>query len=402
MSAPPDPTPELTTTRLGGGRSARLVGVGVAVLLVAVVYVGVSGQGARMPDPSNDATVTPPAMGVPAALTPAPNADASPAPPAIVGSYPGATQVSDREGATRTSRTLGVALTIGGRLSLATLDEFEPRHYHTAYHVPLPVPAAQGTLLLLDVAYWPPDDNPYATWSLPLSVFDVDSPPGDVLLDTTHAPQPDSKSSAQMLAQNGYRMQVTGERNANGGQMNIDLTIGSDPVWPPDNYELLATDGNHHLTSHGEEVGPGMVRGRIELPKSFTATTVAVQLNAIAPDDQHPGRVVVGTYTIVLPPQSEYPDGARTLDQQIAPSRKDPSIGILANGYDLKLIGVFEGNVRVLFYELRVNAAYDPALFPNTGPPSNAEPEHHWITGDDGLVGFPGAALPSASPSSTR
>jgi len=42
---PPEHAPEVTATKVSTGVSPRLIALGLAVVLVAVVYIGVTGKG---------------------------------------------------------------------------------------------------------------------------------------------------------------------------------------------------------------------------------------------------------------------------------------------------------------------------------------------------------------------
>ena len=350
---PPEHAPEVTATKVSTGVSPRLIALGLAVVLVAVVYIGVTGQG-----PGSAATAAPTdqlTAGRPAT---------SPAVPTIPAQYPGVAQILDREGAGSSSVGLGMSLNMASESALAALTDDGPNQYHAAYRVPLPVPATDATLELVSLAGGPLSET-YGRWIVPLTVFDASSAPGALLIDDVRRPEPDSPLAASTpLFRNGYRLQVGGERNAKGGQLNIDLTIGTDPVWPVESYDLTALGGIQQFTGRSEEVGPGQVWGEIVFPDSFTGRKVDVDLAVIPSDAPSAGAVIVATYEVDLPRPNEYPNGVRTQDVSAGPSLGGSELGIQANGYRLKLIGAFDRTARVLFYELDVNPMYDQSLFP--------------------------------------
>jgi len=217
---------------------------------------------------------------------------------------------------------------------------------------------------LVTTAGWPQSET-YGRWIVPLTVFGADSAPGALLIDDVRRPEPDSPLAASTpLFRNGYRLQVGGERNATGGQLNIDLTVGADPVWPDESYDLTALGGTQQFNGRSEEVGPGQVWGEITFPDSFTDRKVDVDLAVTPSDAPSAGEVIIATYEVDLPRPNEYPNGVRTQDVSAGPSLGGSELGIQANGYRLKLIGAFDRTARVLFYELDVNPAYDQTLFP--------------------------------------
>jgi hypothetical protein len=350
---PPDQVPEATAAKVSAGMSPRLIALGLAVVLVAVVYVGVTGQGA-----APTATAAPADRAIGAAST------ALPAFPSGLDAYPGVYELLDRDGAGSSPVNLAIDFAFGGRTALAALAGDGPNQYHAAYGVPLPVPATDATLELR--AYATPSET-YGRWVVPLAVFDANAAPGALLIDDVRRPEPDSPlASSTPLFRNGYRLEVGGERNATGGQLNIEVTIGTDPIWPAESYDLRASGGSQQFTGRSEVVGPGQVWGEIEFPDSFTGRKVDVDLALVAPDAPGDGRVIVASYEVDLPRPNEYPNGVRTQDVSAGPSAGGSDLGIVANGYRLKLIGAFDRTARVLFYELDVSPAYDRALFPVT------------------------------------
>ena len=109
---PPAQPPEVTASKVSAGLSPRLIALGLAVVLVAVVYVGVTGQG---PAPAATAAPTDRAIGAAPAAS-------GPAFPGAPDAYPGVYEILDREGAGSSSVGLAVNLTIsGGRTALAAL-----------------------------------------------------------------------------------------------------------------------------------------------------------------------------------------------------------------------------------------------------------------------------------------
>ena len=203
---------------------------------------------------------------------------------------------------------------------------------------------------------------------MPLAVFDSNSAPGAQLIDDVRRPEPGSPLAAKTpLFRNGYRLQVGAERNADGGQLNIDLTIGTDPVWAAESYDLMAFGGSQQFTGRSEVVGPGQVWGEITFPDSFNGRKVNVDLAVLAPDAPGDGRVIVATYEVDLPkPQRVSQRRAHTGRVRRPRLAAAAIFGIVANGYQLKLIGAFDRTARVLFYELDVSPTYDQTLFPVT------------------------------------
>lgn len=352
---------ELTVAPVRGGPPVRLVALGVIGVLAAVVYVGLSG---RATTPS---ALTRPTSAV-AAVEPSQRATPTPGVPTTAdgaGPYPGATPIDQLGGIRNPSSTLGVALTVAGRLSLGQLDEVAPRHLRATYRLPLPVPATEATLELLNVAYWPPPDYRYATWTVPLAVFDSKSANGAVILNDTQPPQPNARSSAPQLVHNGFRMEVSGARDAQGGLVSIDLTIGMDPTYPDETYDVVAFADGTALPGQIDDRARTGISGHIDLKSKLAGKTIEVILSAAQPNDGFPGPVAVKTFTFSIPRNSHAATADKRFEDTQGPDpRAAGLVGIIANGFKWQSHFSWHTDKPVLNYVLSVNPEYDPALFP--------------------------------------
>ena len=286
--------------------------------------------------------------------------DVTTLPDQIVATAP---QQIDQGDSSATPTGLGLSLDVGGRVATATLNASGVRDYHAAYRIPLPLSATDATIQLLDELN-SPKSNSYGNWTFPLTVFDANTAvAGGVLVDQIRAPEPSSElAHATAVFRNGYRIQITGGRDSGGGILNVDVTVGQDPVWPDETYLVTAAIGNDEFTSPAQLVDVGLVRGEIQIPASIKSDRATVNLYASSPNGSN--QSPINTYDMTLPKPSEYPNGTRNIDDVVKGVPGDSRGGIAETGYELKLIGAFDGATRVVFYELRINPTYDPVLFP--------------------------------------
>lgn len=357
---PQAPIPELTTTRTGGGRSARLVAIGVVAVLALLVYVGVSGR-----PPTQESS---PTNGLEAILpTPAVTyegpTDVTASPVAVSTPYPGAVELVDDPRPPWPYTWLAVALRIGGTLTLADLydDPLDPSHLTATYQVPVPAPTSTATLELFEVgrAY---ESDTYGTWAVPMEVFDPNMPHYAVIVDDVRPPQPFLASPP--IVANGYRILVTAERSGSGGVINVDLTVGRDPTYPGGTYAVVVGAGRSATAVPLKEDAPGRLSGRFVLANSLRSTTVDLLLRGSDPahflSGEHLAEVTVG-----LPRRSAFVPGAAAFNAILdgdpaAPNRME----IVNQGFQFEGSYELVDGHRALAFRVRMNPIYDPQLVP--------------------------------------
>jgi hypothetical protein len=364
----------------------------VVLVLGGTVYVGMSGHDKSEPDTAP----TPPraaalATSSPPTAEPPRTPETSPDGAAIA--YRGVQRVwSDRGSLSN----FAVSLTLDGKRTISNLEEFGPRWLHVGYLVPLPVPeGANAVVQLVDTRGTATPANSYGTWTLPALVFNSGVGPVTIV-DVVRQPQP-FEVGAVALVQNGYGLKIALEPASSFAVLNIDVTIGSDPVFPDERYDVIALVGRKVFSADIDMSSPGVVYGSILFDEKLGGKLATLQVRAIPPNDRYPGPVVVKTYEVTVP---ESKDQLSFVNDTVGPDiRGDGLMGIIANGYSWRSNFLFIQGKHVLVFVLMVNPAVDPVLFPV--PPQMAVDDaapltHRWVTGDDGLVGWP-SALASSS-----
>jgi hypothetical protein len=232
---------ELTTTGTGG-RSARLIALGVLVVLGGVVYVGISGQNQG----GTAAAVATPARVAVATVQPTPAVSDTPSPTSgQTDTYPGAIVVVESRGTP--SDTLGVSVLAGGQRTVSSLDEGAERQFHTGFLVPLPVPQETGLEVKLIDRSRSFAENAYDQFTLPADDFNFGNDPL-VVVDVLREPHP-FEEHVTALVRNGYRMVMTIEPAASFAVLLIDVSVGAEPVFPNEHYDVVAIADGHAFTA---------------------------------------------------------------------------------------------------------------------------------------------------------
>ena len=230
MTGPRDrePVPELTTTRVGGSSRACVTALVAAVVLVGVVYVGLSGRTdsgpltASVPQPS------------PVALRPTPTRrpERTPGPITTI------EQIRDPD-ARPQYQYLGTALILGGQEFIAALDQQTPTYFYGLYGIPLGWTADSGTLELAQMTSSVSHDtmDRLGQWDLSLEAV-VSTPMGNLVLDAVQPPAPSTvgTSAASTIALHGYRITARLEHQSDFDLLAIEVHVGSDPLLPSEDY----------------------------------------------------------------------------------------------------------------------------------------------------------------------
>ena len=220
----PDPPRDLSTTRVGGGGSARAVALVTLVTLATVVWVGFSG---RKPEPPISARVDAPAPLLVAAASPA-SADPAASPLAIA---PWQTRYIEslplRHAGPLGQDAYSIIATFAGREYPVLLDEIAPRHLTAAYRIPFPRPATSGTLRLAQLWSRGAARNyvPIGRWHVPLDPLAPETRRAANVIDVTVAGRRGLVGAPRLLSR-GYRLTVRAESRLNSGVLWIDIRIG--------------------------------------------------------------------------------------------------------------------------------------------------------------------------------
>jgi len=213
-----DPRIELSTTRVGGGRSARLVAVAALAVLVGVVGIGLVGRLSERPRPSSDQ------LSADASPTPTPNGPSAGIAPWQIRTMG---QIRLRPAKPAGSDAFGVVASVGGRGYSALLDEIEPGHYHAMYVVPFPRPATEGTLALNQLWSRAPGQNyvPIGSWYLSLDPLAPETRNTADVIDVSVAGR-HTMTTGSRLQLRGYRLRVRAESRLNSGVLWVDVWLG--------------------------------------------------------------------------------------------------------------------------------------------------------------------------------
>ncbi len=207
-----EPLPELRTTKIGGGRSARIITLAVVVVLAGVVWVGVSGRQAPAP-----------------AASPAPTRAASPTPSDLT-----LIAAIKPTGAQPVYNGYGVELDFGGRVYPASLYELSSGILSARYRVPNELAHGVAALGLARVISSVSHDivTPIGSWTMSLDPPET----GELLLNLEMGAIPNALS-LPLLVQQGYGITVAyaaaGENIAGPGQKVLSIEVDTRPFPRP-------------------------------------------------------------------------------------------------------------------------------------------------------------------------
>jgi hypothetical protein len=359
-----EPEPELTTTRVGGGKSARLIALGATVVLGLTVYIGVSGQG--------NSTNTSPAP--PAVADASPTQTPRPSPRSLPPDPPHIEQISDGPTKPRPYQFLGTVLEVANQEFEAVLEpvaETGPSQaaysYAASYRVPFPLLSDHAELHLASITSTVSHDvfETYGIYGVSLASL-VPGEIGDqTVLDVTSAADSSliAQPDADPLKRNGFELSVTAENRQDQGILAIKLQVAGDPTLPSESYSLTAPLGRRTVASTLNG-GAGHYQGVLDLGDIAHPGSLRVTLRAIPTSDPLLGRVKVGSWLLSLPPlNSGLPDAQRRIvvaSRPIGPGEAD----IIRNGYTLD----FDVERIGKFVDVSIALVITP-LYPNTAQP---------------------------------
>ena len=372
MSLPSDrePTPELTTTRIGGGRRAWVIALGAVVVLGLVVYLGLSGKSA-----APGASSAPASSNLVGAASPGPS-------PTPSGPLTEVESVRADPTAPVLYQYLGTALTLNGHGTLAILDAVGPNEYKGMYRIPysMVTPTAVLEFDAVTASVSHDDLDRMGTWTLPLNLLNPGAPAA-IVLDESEPPQDRilANPDFQGLAKNGYHLTATTQGQADAGLLTIDVSINPDEIFAADDYFVSAqADNGGRLVVPLDDVGHGSYDGQAPSPQGLLGSTAQVTLKVVPAADSSHAAVDVGTWPLQVPARAR--GSTDRIELQHA-GAVDPTgePQIIANGYYLQVEEVLVRGHLYLRVILTVNPTSGVA---DTGT-------RHSITGDDGLIGWP-------------
>ncbi len=393
-SSTPEPMPELSTTRTGG-RSARVAAVAFVAVLATVIYVGVSGQNEQTRPsaaPSNAVAVASPSRSPQRSLPHVDSIQAIRADPDAPVRY----------------QYLGARLSLGGHSTLAILDPVADDQYEVAYRIPYPlvVPSADLNVSTVTDTVSHDDFDVLGEWSFPMStILDPNASTSMVVLAANEPPSSRTLANPTFtqVARNGFRITVTSENKPDGRLLTVSIRVAattqpaprpSPAAFPDEGYSVVVkvAGSTYETVPSSLESQPGHFHGEVLLPHRLDARGVTLELSAIPASDPLLGRVVFASYSV---PVWRIADHAQVTNFTSPGGPYNPGLPHIALlGYKLRVLWAFDGNARAIFWDLVVGTGTQE-------PPSQASASSHWVTGEDGLIGYPHVG-PSTPMSVTR
>jgi hypothetical protein len=359
-----DPTAELSTASTGG-RSARVIALAFVLVLTGVVYVGISGQDRQSvptPNPSFVAEI------------------ATPSPERTLPHVDTIEAIRADPTAPIRYQYLGARLALGGHSTLAVLDAVADDEYSVAYRIPnrLVVSPANLNVSTVTDTVSHDDFDVLGEWSFALDTAGPASP--TVVLDASQPPDQRTLANPTFshVSRNGFRITVTSQNERGATVLTVNLRVAADApkhqsqVTPNEDYEVAARIGGktYRTDPASVQMEPGHFHGEILLPLELDAPSVALDLSGIPASDPLIGRVAFATHAV---PVWRIADHSQVTEFTSAGGPSNPGLPQIAQlGYRLRVLWAFDGNARAVFWDLVVNPS-------------------HWVTGEDGLIGYPHA-----------
>lgn len=210
--------PEVMLVR--GGVSAHIGAIVVAGMLVAVVWIGMSGRSA----PPAPRSAPPVAAQSSKAATP----ELQPTPIAAPAAGPAVSRPND---------VFGVYAKLGDSQFITILAEPEPGLLTGRLRVPIPPPATRGTFVFQQFSAPSAPGQPVhvAHWPLRVEMLVAASRRESVVVDAT-VPARRTKVNAPRPVQRGFRLTVRAQSGVASGELLIEVQIGP-------NRQLVGDDG---------------------------------------------------------------------------------------------------------------------------------------------------------------
>jgi hypothetical protein len=218
-----EPTGGPQIARIGGRRSAVIGTVAVIGVLIAVIWVGISGRSAPVAPPPNPAVAV-----LPSAAPTAGEPTARPT-PFTLGEPDGPTALVAGD-------VFGAFATFGYNRYITILTESEPDHLIGRIAIPLPIDQNDGTFSFQQFSAPQARGRPVkiATWPINVESVAADSPLV-VVVDESMAARRTLLNAPRPLLR-GFHLTVTAQRDGIAGELAIDILIGP-------NQRILGDDG---------------------------------------------------------------------------------------------------------------------------------------------------------------
>lgn len=208
------------------------------------------------------------------------------------------------------------------------------------------------------VAEVPTPAVPVAVATLPTAVPDVSTPVGSAPADTT-SPRPPPPATPAPVA-----------------NQPTSLTF------PNEAYTLTLRAGERTVNAQMQVVQPGIVSGLLLVPRSFRGDAISLDISARPQGDPLLGLLPVSSFDMVVPRRAKLQGPEQALDAVVLGSPSSSGIiGIESNGY----------RVTATYLVIDETRAINVVLFVNANRQPRQELDRRWVTGDDGLVGWPSA-----------
>ncbi len=354
MTLEREPTPELQVGRTGG-RSAKVVALGVVFVLGVVVFVGLSGNTPASPAgttrPLAAGTGNPPTPAVASPTPSEPTFGHVPRSPVAV--------INERSGLAGPYGDLRARLTVAGADAVAALDDVSVRRLHAAFRVVLPPDVLQYMTLELIEGLGDTGAS-YGSWAVPITIpsggqsvdVDVGASAPSTLFQQDQMPDPTALAGAPALTRNGYRIRVNGSFVAGSATLNVDVLIANDPTFPDEGYNVVARAGKNTFRTNQStlKVEPGHLSGKIFMPANLGVPKVSVELSALPEGARAP--IVIATDTYRVRGESQGSQSTHSSTGAGDPDGTGPQI--LNNGYDYAVQFTFENGHRVVIWTLDI------------------------------------------------
>ena len=286
-----DPLPEITRVR--GGGSARLGAVVVAIALVAIVWVGISGR----PNPAPISAVPADATGAPTLSTTRP-VPAVPSPMTTPAPTPGP------------GDTYGASLAIGKLRYVTILSELEPGHLTGELHFPSPARLPSGTFAFSELWH-----DGHVDAAVAINEWTVDL---EALVDATRTPAAviEEKVGAQSAlldvpppVTRGYDINVIGSNDLLFSRLSIEVRLGDGTTTDDGRgtvtvrFGVRADLGNSHPALILSPAENGSFKGTLTLPKPRRPVDAQLRLYNVQLTVSHDIWTEIQQFTLALTPE---------------------------------------------------------------------------------------------------
>ena len=351
MTGSREPLPELTTTHIGGGRSAIVVAVLIVAALVGFVAINVAGR----PAPPDAAVALPATTTAPTASA-GPRSPGQPTPPSLAT----IAQIRPDESAARPYQYLGTVLTVAGQGFIAELEQVEPGRYYAAYRIPFPRLGREASLELADIQATASHDSwtSLGRWQISLDPIVPETRQAAKVLDEIQLPRFEPGGSA--LKRSGFSIKVFAEGRISFGLLTIEIERGTERPYPNESYAVDARVGDFATRVELAAIAPGHYSGLLIIPDRVSADELSLALVAMPASNPLLGMVTVYQFRIAMPPHGRFNtgDGIRqTSDPQAAPGTPQ----LLTFGHEFQAQTAYSGFQRAVVLDLQMFGGVDPS-----------------------------------------